>query len=292
MKKRRPLFATICIFLCLVMLFSCTEEKLPSDDKDGGEGQSKYTGELSFSGRSYSYRGEAHCISVKDDVVTVIRSGRYLISGKLTEGRIAVDTEGETVLVLNGVELSSSYGSVIYAEGTSELIIESAENTVNLISCKNGDSSDGFAPDACVFSEGFLTFRGDGKTVVSSRRGAGITSLGEIRIKNTNLTVSAVDYGLWSRDLVLLDGGRLTISRGSTGIFSGVFSGALGRVEIKNGVFTALCQEIAIAAGREISVVGGSASIDAPKIYECGFVDGQKKIVGKIEIKSDGFPSG
>ena len=268
MRKQSPLFLVICLLLCAFTLGSCEGKNEPTDAPLPEE--SEYRGELAFDGRSYTYRGDAEDISVKDDVVRIVRSGKYLVKGKLTEGRIEVDADGRTTLTLAGAELTSSYGPVIYGRSSSELTLEAFENTVNILSSRGNEKYDNGLPSACVKSRGVLTFSGAGRMVISTQRAAAVMSLLEINVKDTNLSLSGSLYGLWARDLISFDGGRLTVNKAETGLFSS------DEVEIRSGVFTALCDSTAIAAQKRISVLGGVASIDAKKPYECGYYDKDK----------------
>lgn len=288
MKKHRPLLILLWVVLCLC-LSSCSVELPPFSDGASAESlpTSPYDGEITFEGRRYSYRGSSENITAEGDRLIIKKSGSYLLTGELSEGRIYVDCGGTVRLCLGGVSLSSTMGAVI-EQGGGELTIETLSDSINYLTASVCES-DGVLPSGAVCASGDVRFTGDGSLVVNAKC-TGIAVGGRIYMDGGALTLSSGEYGLWARDKIKLSGGNLTLTYAKTGLcaYGGEYS--LGLVEITGGSFVALCEDTAVFAGREISITGGSGDIRAKALYKCERdVDGKPE-KGLINITSEDFP--
>ncbi|MBE6668102.1 MAG: carbohydrate-binding domain-containing protein [Ruminococcaceae bacterium] len=244
-----------------------------------------------FDKNSFSYSGNGEDISFEGDTLTILRSGTYRLTGKLTEGRIKISCSDGTVhLILSGITVSSSYGAVIESDFGSNLILEAEKNSVNILSSGLSASRYEHLPSACVILRSGAEIVGEGKIIVESAGDCGILSLLDLKLNITQLTVNAGSVGILVRDKFCMSGGRLTLKDVSVGICAGSGNMSEGRINISGGTLTALCKETALSAEREILITGGNAGIDSEEIYRCVRTENGKKIQGKITVSASGFP--
>lgn len=264
----------------MLILTSCA----PTTDVADGEKDSvaeEVCHKIIFDGRRYTYEGDKECFFVKDDVFTIKRSGVYILSGELTEGRIVVDCEdiGAVSLVLDGITARSSFGAVI--ESKSDLILHAKENTVNIFSNERYKGEGADAITSCIVSHKDLIFTGKGSTVVNSKNSSGVLAFCNVIIDGGAFTVSSAKYGVWARDGFVLDGGAVTVSYAKTGISTDSAQSSRGYIRMGGGKFVAQCDEVALAAKGEITVIGTEGSIKSPTLYKCD---------GSVRIDSEKFP--
>lgn len=104
--------------------------------------------QIVFSGDEIMVTGEG--AGVSGSVVTISRSGTYVLSGSMEEGQVYVDAQGDdtVILLLNGVSLGSQSESPIYVNnaGITQLVI--LEDTVNEIRSGTGTEVLGAVEDA------------------------------------------------------------------------------------------------------------------------------------------------
>jgi hypothetical protein len=221
-------------------------------DEVEGEQDDGYTGKLYFESRRYTFEGDGTAISVQDDAIVIQKEGVYLLSGRLTEGRIVTDAPCVR-LVLDGAELCSSVSSVIESRrGT--LIIESREDSLNLLRCEA--VSDG-TPQGTVQTEGELFFMGKGRTVISAPSITYAVVCGRFYGESGDVSLTARG-GILCRN-ALISGGRLSVSGADTGIY------AEGLIEMTGGAIVALCLDIGLYAEEKMILTAGERDISAPR---------------------------
>ena len=289
MKKHRPLLIFL-PFIILLCLCSCSSELPPFSDSTSSDTLllSPYDGEITFEGRRYSYRGAPDDILADTDRLIIKKSGSYLLSGELSEGRISIECQGNVRLCLGGVSLNSTLGAVIEQRGSGELTVETLSDSINYLTAPAYDGG-GVLPSGAVRARGDLRFIGDGSLIVNSKCN-GVTVGGSIYVDGGALTLNAGECGIWARDTIKLSGGILTLTYAKTGLFAYGGDFSQGLVDISGGSFVALCEDTAIFAGRRISITGGKGDIRAKTLYKCQRdVDGKPE-KGQINITAEGFP--
>ena len=223
---------------------------------------------LILDGRRYTYDGDADDLAVENDLLILRRAGVYRLTGKLREGRIRVETEAaETVrLILDGVSISSSYGSPLEFCGVACVTLELAKDSVNALSGGSSHRESEALPFACIRSEGTLVLCGEGLLTVKGERYDGIAAMGRVIVLGGSLTVAAERNGVWTRDGLQMTAGTLTVSAAQCGVAAP--SESTGRVTLSGGRLTANCTEIGILAGCEIAVGNCEVSVLAPTRYQ------------------------
>ncbi len=102
------------------------------------------------------FTGDPNAILCEGSSFNIVKGGTYELSGKLKNGSIVIDAEGERVrLVLNGMEIYCESLTPIYIKNASEAIIETARGTKNTIECGN-------ATRTAVSAKSKLTFINSG----------------------------------------------------------------------------------------------------------------------------------
>ncbi|MBQ8849636.1 MAG: carbohydrate-binding domain-containing protein [Clostridia bacterium] len=273
MKFRHPFF--VCIICVTVIFLPLALTSCRAPVRDGGSestdslqspADKEYNGQLFFENRRYSYTGEPSDISADGDILTLKRSGMYLLSGELSEGRISVECEGEVCLVLGGFEGSSSYGSVIERTDGGSLCLSLPEGTANVLTSVYG-GSEGVLPMGCVRASGELRILGDGQLTVSAKNACGIVC-SDLRIDGGELIIGCAEYGIFARNGISASGSAVTVTHARVGIyaFGGEFSE--GRIEILGGRYTAVCTEVGIFAEGKLNVSGAEVDIQAPQLIK------------------------
>ena len=264
MKAYRPIFlfiralAAVCVCCFILGLCSCVpKKKEPVADR-----AEDYTGKIFFENRRYTFEGNSDCISAEDDALIIKREGTYLLSGKLTEGRIIADAPSVR-LVLSGVELCSSVSSAVESR-RGALIIESAEGSQNIL--RSECAGDG-EPRGAVHTLGDIFLVGTGKTVISAPRLPYAVVCHRFFSEGGSLSLTA-EGGIFTSE-ARISGGKITVSGAKTGIYAHGGEGSSGLIEMTGGTLVAVCRETALLAAEELRLTGGERDISAPKPYVC-----------------------
>ena len=228
----------------------------PKDNAQTDIVTDEYTGKLLFEGRRYTYTGQTEDISANGDMLVIKRSGVYLISGKLTEGRISVECVGTVSLVLGGFEGSSSYGAVIERTDGGELYLSALPNTVNILRTDVGVSSayDGSLPMGCVRSVGRLVIGGEGRLTLSAPNSNGALC-SDLYLISGELSITCSEYGIFAKNSAKAIGGSLIFTSARVGIYSQKDAYNEGRIEIlKSCRVRSLCRHATFTTNGTLTV--------------------------------------
>ncbi|MDR3091100.1 MAG: carbohydrate-binding domain-containing protein [Clostridiales bacterium] len=207
---------------------------------------------------------------VKGGVVTISKAGTYVISGKLTNGQIAIAAaKTDTVrLVLNGAEIKSAAGAPIYASQCGKLIVTLAEGTANTIT--DGGVKFAYAkaddeePNAALFAKNDLTINGKGTLAVNAGFKNGIAAKDNLIIASGDITVNAANHGIRGNDSVTILGGAFNIKAGNDGIQTNNETEAdKGWIAISGGTFSVTAAHDGLQADTTLNISAGTFSISA-----------------------------
>lgn len=241
------------------------------------------------------------CISIKKS------GGAYVFSGNGTDGAIAVKKEatGNAFLLLNGLNLTSSYTSPITVKKNSNaaVVITALAGTVNTLSDAafnnadtygptedGGDGTNQFYAESAVIKaktgatvylngSGTLNINGNAKNGIKT----GADSL--LEIDEQNLVVNAAYNGIASENELFIRGGRLNVSTaGNDAIKADDDTSTVGNLTVTGGEITINSADEGLIAAANINIYGGTFDItgagDAVKaenidetagdIYVCG----------------------
>lgn len=140
--------------------------------------------------------------------ITITESGNYTLTGEFGY-TVLIDAPGEVVLNLDNATVKNETTAALANISTNPLTINLLEGTKNVFS--DGGSSE---YDACVYSAGPLTIKGNGNLTVygNQEEGEGIaTETNDITIEGGNITVESNDDGLNAGG----DGGTIAINGGN-----------------------------------------------------------------------------
>lgn len=204
--------------------------------------------------------------TVEGSTVTVNNEGVYVISGKLDDGQIVVNSEdkGKVRLVLNGAEINSSNNASIYVIA-GKTVISLEEGTENIVSdgttyVLEDESTD--EPNSAIFSKDDLTFNGTGTITVKGNYNNGITSKDELKITGGNFVISSTDDGLMGRDVVAVKDGDIIIKSGGQGIkTTNDTDTEVGSIYIEGGTFSIESIDDAIHAINGVNIADGEITI-------------------------------
>ena len=239
---------------------------------------------------------DAAGVTVDGSTATITRAGAYLLSGRLNDGQIIVDTQDEAVvqLILNGADLISSSSAPIYIRAAEKTVILLAEGSTNIVSDASTyvyASAEEDEPNAAIFSTADLSIGGSGSLTVTGNSNDGIASKDGLLIASGTISVTAVDDGIRGKDYVVIEDGTIRIDAGGDGIKSdneedtarGYVSIAAGSVAIDAGGDAISAQSDVIITGGEfdLTTAGGSAASIAETLSARG-------IKGVVSVVIDG----
>ncbi|MFJ8247980.1 carbohydrate-binding domain-containing protein [Peribacillus asahii] len=300
MKKRKSGFTRITTSLiCTAVLFGCsngTESKEADSSQTKAESLStignqkiidvinkkvtydkddlysdwkseKYTS-IQLNGTGANAEGDGE-VQIDGSTITIKTAGIYVLSGKLNDGQINIDTEdkGTVRLVLNGANITSSDNAPIYVKNAEKTVISLQKRTENHLSDGEKyvyeDSSED-EPDSAIFSKADLTINGSGKLIVNGNYNNGIASKDELRITGGNIQIDAADDGLIGRDLLAVKEGSVTINAGGDGIKStNDKDSSKGVIAIEGGTFNIKAVNDGIQAETSLLIADGDFTISS-----------------------------
>ncbi len=205
-------------------------------------------------------------VDISGTAVTITRPGIYSVSGSCSNGKIIVSAAkgNEVTLILNGVDLKSTSGSVIECTSGKLLTLYLADGTVNTLSdsanysFSNGETE----PDGAVYSKSDMVIAGSGSLTVNGQYKDGIKCKDTLSVNCGKLTVNAADDGIVGKDCVVIDNGSFIVNAGGDGIKStNSEDTSLGYITINGGEFNIASEADGIQAETALSVKGGTFKI-------------------------------
>ena len=151
----------------------------------------------------------------------ITSAGTYTLSGKITDGMIYIEAgDNDTVeLDLNGVSITSTTNSPIYAVSANKVKIKALENTGNYITDNRDKSLTDSLGTAAIYAECDLDLVGKGSLTVIGNYNNGVHTKDDLQIKNQTLSVTAYDNALKGNDSIEIVSGTITaISTGGDAV--------------------------------------------------------------------------
>ena len=254
----------------LVLLFFLSGCSFPSTTPPP-ESTPTEENDLRFDGRRYFFDGNAENFRAEADCFTILTGGVYRVSGTLTEGSLRVCAPADQVvhLIFDGVSIASSYHSPLFLEEAASVVLELADGTVNrLTDAARSEDGTGALPVGCLSANCDLILRGGGTLCVSGRQDAALSVMGDLRLTDAVLSLSASSLGIFVRDRLLMDSGSLTVSASRTGIATDDATSSVGLLRVMGGRLVISATETALHASGEILVKNAEVSLRAPKKYD------------------------
>ncbi|MBO5575304.1 MAG: carbohydrate-binding domain-containing protein [Ruminococcus sp.] len=237
--------------------------KIDASDLEVGYDESSAC-RITLDGTSASVSGDG--AAWKDGVLTISKAGTYILSGKLTSGRVLVDAgkNDDVHIVLAEAEITSSDNTAMTVLQADKVSITLEENSVNKFTdgSEYKTSGDEANADACIFSKADLTINGSGSLEVNGNYKHGVLSKDDLVITGGKLTVTSKSTAVSGKDSVRISGGEFDISAGTNGIKSDNSEDSTkGFISITGGSFKIVSNNDAIEAQSVLKTDGGTFDI-------------------------------
>ena len=155
----------------------------------------------------------------------------YTLKGTTANGSFKLYSDYKTQVTLDGVDITNPTGAAINIQSGKTIMVKLVDGSVNKLAdgttytmSANEDQKGAF------FSEGQLVFSGKGSLDIKSIGGHGIVSDDYIRMRNGNITISAVRDGINTNDRFIMSGGMVLVDAQQDGLDVGK-----GYIEIAAG---------------------------------------------------------
>lgn len=217
-------------------------------------------------------------VRIDGQTVTITQAGTYQIAGTLDDGALIVESakNAKIALVLGGVSIKNSTGAAIQIGTADDVTIELAEGTTNVL--QSGEEVDiaaatesKEASGGALQSKADLKIKGKGSLTVLGYLNNGIHCTKDLKIKNGNISVTALGHGIKGKNSVTVSGGTVTVTSGKDGITSDETENEeKGFVTIEDGeiIITSVGDGVSAettltVTGDVISIISGGGSANA-----------------------------
>lgn len=208
-------------------------------------------------------------VRIDGQTVTIIQAGTYQIAGTLDDGALIVESaeNAKITLVLGGVNIKNSIGAAIQIGTADDVTIELEEGTTNVLqsgeevdiaTAAEGEEASGGA----LQSKADLKIKGKGSLTVLGYLNNGIHCTKDLKIKNGNISVTALGHGIKGKKSVTVSGGTVTVTSGKDGITSDETENEeKGFVTIEGGEIIITSAGDGVSAETTLTVTDGVISI-------------------------------
>lgn len=205
-------------------------------------------------------------VSVDGNVITILKSGTYILKGELSDGRIIVDIDDDDIvrLVLAGVTITSGDSAPIFVKEAKETIITLEENTTNTITDAETyvlEDTEKNEPNAAIFSKDDLAVNGTGTLVVHANYNHGIQSKDDLVIISGTLNITSVGDGIVGKDSVLVKEADITMESGNAGIKGTSTESGKGYVYLENPLIDITSVGDGLHSNTVVQMDGGDVTI-------------------------------
>ena len=271
--------------LAVCVLFGCavkTDDKtavsveknavLSLADEDGDETYNEADAvKIKLTGNTAKASGKG--VTANGSSVVIGESGTYVLSGSLTDGSVAVNTEGKVHLVLNGASIANTEGPALFVESAEKLILTAANGTKNELS---GDGENASGKKGGIYSKDDLVINGSGELSVTSGSGDGIHGNDHVKLVNAILAVNCESDGIDANETITVSESILSITAGKDGMKAGSRDDETEEVQnasdviVSGGVINITSEDDGISSTKDVVVNGTSLSIVAGGGFENG----------------------
>lgn len=208
-------------------------------------------------------------VLIDGQTVTITQEGTYEIAGTLDDGALIVESgeNAKITLVLGGVSIKNTTGAAIQIGTADDVTIELEEGTTNVLqsgeevdiaAATEGEEASGGA----LQSKADLKIKGKGSLTVLGYLNNGIHCTKDLKIKNGNISVTALGHGIKGKKSVTVSGGTVTVTSGKDGITSDETENEeKGFVTIEGGEIIITSAGDGVSAETTLTVTDGVISI-------------------------------
>lgn len=284
MKKRIAAILLLCLALGLL---GCQGQSASDQGETTLEGLMKGATTISLENGSASVKGPG--ASFQDGKVIVSTGGTYLISGKLDNGQLLVDTGEEKQdvnLILDAVSIYCESEPGIYIQRAGDTSIYVLDNSESRIVSGSGQELAPPALDAsggAIYAKDDISFMGPGTLVIEGYLNNGVGCKNDVDISGGTLDIKAANNGLKGNESVNISGGQVIIECLNDGIkTSDAEKEGKGSVNISDGnVFISRAGDQGIVSIRDINISGGTVNIHSERD---GLKAGDKENYGAVNL--------
>ena len=208
-------------------------------------------------------------VLIDGQTVTITQEGTYQIAGTLDDGALIVESgeNAKITLVLGGVSIKNTTGAAIQIGTADDVTIELEEGTTNVL--QSGEEVDiaaatesEEASGGALQSKADLKIKGKGSLTVLGCLNNGIHCTKDLKIKNGNISVTALGHGIKGKKSVTVSGGTVTVTSGKDGITSDETENEeKGFVTIEGGEIIITSAGDGVSAETTLTVTDGVISI-------------------------------
>lgn len=208
-------------------------------------------------------------VRIDGQTVTITQAGTYQIAGTLDDGALIVESaeNAKITLVLGGVSIKNTTGAAIQIATADDVTIELAEGTTNVL--QSGEEVDiatatesEEASGGALQSKVDLKIKGKGSLTVLGYLNNGIHCTKDLKIKDGNISVTALGHGIKGKNSVTVSGGTVTVTSGKDGITSDETENEeKGFVTIEDGEIIITSVGDGVSAETTLTVTDGVISI-------------------------------
>ncbi len=208
-------------------------------------------------------------VRIDGQTVTITQAGTYQIAGTLDDGALIVESgeNAKITLMLGGVSIKNSTGAAIQIATADDVTIELSEGTTNVL--QSGEKVDiatatesEEASGGALQSKVDLKIKGKGSLTVLGYLNNGIHCTKDLKIKNGNISVTALGHGIKGKNSVTVSGGTVTVTSGKDGITSDETENEeKGFVTIEDGEIIITSAGDGVSAETTLTMTGGVVSI-------------------------------
>ena len=203
-------------------------------------------------GGAYAYDGN----------IIISSSGKYILSGTLSNGSVIVDTNNtaKVWIMLNGAEICCDDGACLDVEQADKVFLSLADGTENSMSTMAfSEVNQTAGMDGALFSRDDLTINGTGSLAVTAENGHGIVCNDELVITGGDIFVKAAEDALHVNDDLRIMAVTLNLDAGDDGIS---LTGTESELYYESGMMTVKAAGDGINAENIIRFLGGDFSAE------------------------------
>lgn len=203
-------------------------------------------------------------VVVEKNKVIINQAGTYVLSGKLSDGKIEVDADEKdtVILLLAGAEITNTNGKAIESIKAAHTSVQMKKGTTNFVQSGEENSSgteettdsQNSASGAAIYAQEEMSVAGEGDLTVMGYRNDGIKGKQSLCIAGGNLTIQSSHDGVQAESNLFLSGGNVTVKTGE-GSAKG-FKCGNGMV-ISGGGYEVDAYDDAFHSNNSISITGG-----------------------------------
>lgn len=226
-------------------------------DKDSGYDEASATVITLSDGESKASGSGAE---IDRNGVTLSSAGTYIISGKLSDGRILVKAgkKDKLRIVLRNADVTCGDGAALVVESADKVFLTLDADSENVFCDGSTRADDSTSVNGAIFSRSDLTVNGSGSLSVVGSYKHGIVSKDDLVITGGVISVKAQKVGLCGKDCVKISDGSITVNAGSDAIRSdNTENSACGYVYICGGTLDLTAGNDGIQAVTLLEVAGG-----------------------------------